>query len=127
MKQKLRRYLYELGGSLALYMALVVGCKVLLQAMSPDGAMRYAVALLPMLGVAGCAWAILRHVRQMDEMQRRVELESLSFAFSITAFGSMAWAFAETAGAPKLPTFAIWPVMAGLWVLGGLISRRHYR
>jgi len=126
MKPKTRRYVYELGGSLALYAELLVGCNLLAQAVPLNGPMRYVLALMPMIGVAGCAWAIMRHVRQMDEMQRRMELESLAFAFSIAAFGSMAWGFAETAGAPKLPTFAIWPIMAGLWVLGRVTSRLHY-
>ena len=127
MNQKTHRYMYELGGSLAAYSALLILSNVLDRAMALEGAPRYVVALLPMIGVAACAWAILRRVRRMDEMQRRVELESLAFAFSIAAFGSMAWGFAESAGAPKLPTFGIWPIMAGLWVLGGVISRRHYR
>jgi hypothetical protein len=72
-------------------------------------------------------WAILRHVRRLDELQRRSVLESLAFSFAVTAFGTFAWGFAEVAGAPKLPTFAIWPIMAVLWIVGGFIAHRRYR
>jgi hypothetical protein len=53
-------------------------------------------------------------------------LESLAFSFAVTAFGTFAWGFAEVAGAPKLPTFGIWPVMAALWIVGGFIAHRRY-
>jgi hypothetical protein len=80
-----------------------------------------------MIGAAAMAWAVLRHVRRLDELQLRRVLESLAFSFAVTAFGTFAWGFAEIAGAPKLPTFGIWPLMAVLWIVGGFVAHRRYR
>jgi hypothetical protein len=84
------------------------------------------VLVSPMIGAAAAAWAILRHIRRSDELQQRRVLEALAFSFAFTALGTFAWGFAEEAGAPKLPTFAIWPIMAALWVIGGHLARRRY-
>ena len=127
MKNKTRRYQVELMLSLAVYFVLVFGSNWLLRALQPEGVLKYTIAVLPMLGVIATAAAILRHVRRMDELQQRASLEALAFAFSVSAFGFFAWGFAETAGAPKLPTFAIWPIMAVLWMIGGLLAHRRYR
>jgi len=127
VNNKTRRYQVELMISLAIYFAFVFGSNWLLRALHPEGALKYTIAVLPMLGVIATAAAILRHVRRMDELQQRTSLEALAFAFSVSAFGFFAWGFAETAGAPKLPTFAIWPIMAALWMIGGLLAHRRYR
>jgi len=124
---KTLRYQIELGIALVIYFVLVVGSNWIYNAFHPEGALKYAVAVLPMLGVIAMVAAVLRHVRRLDELQRRATLEALAFAFSVSAFGFFAWGFAETAGAPKLPTFAIWPIMAGAWVIGGFIAHRRYR
>lgn len=127
MTSRTRRYHIELGIALVIYFLLLMGSNWIYDAFHPEGAAKYAIAVLPMLGVIAMVAAILRHVRRLDELQRRTTLEALAFAFSVSAFGFFAWGFAEAAGAPKLPTFAIWPIMAGLWVVGGFIAHRRYR
>ena len=126
MISRTRRYQIELGIALLVYFALLFGSNWLYDAFKPEGALKYAIAVLPMIAVVAMVVVILRHVRSQDELQRRVTLEALAFAFTVSAFGFFAWGFAEAAGAPKLPTFAIWPIMAGLWVVGGFIARRRY-
>lgn len=126
MDQKTRRYVAELGGAMGAYIALLFASVYLERALTLSPLARYVVLLSPMAGAAAAAWAILRHVRRLDELQQRSTLESLAFSFAVTAFGTFAWGFAEAAGAPKLPTFAIWPIMAVLWIAGGFIARRRY-
>lgn len=127
MDKKTRRYLAELGGALIGYGVLLFVSVYLEQTVTLSPLARYVVLLSPMIGAAAMTWAILRHVRRLDELQRRSVLESLAFSFAITAFGTFAWGFAEAAGAPKLPTFAIWPIMAVLWIVGGFIAHNRYR
>jgi hypothetical protein len=127
MNPTIRQYTKELGGALAIYAALLVASSYLTQTLHPGSLARYAIVLTPMLGIVGCVWAIIRHLRRLDEMQRRIQLEALAISFAGFAFGSLAWGFAESAGAPHLPTFLIWPIMAALWVLGGFIAHRQYR
>lgn len=126
MNPRTRHYVAELGGAMAVYVVLLFVSVYVARTAQLSPAVRYAVLLSPMLGAAAAAWAILRHVRRIDELQQRRALESLSFSFAVTAFGTFAWGFAEVAGAPKLPTFAIWPIMAGLWIVGGVLAHRRY-
>jgi len=127
MEHAPRRYFLELPAALLLYSLLLVGSLTGLRTLHSEGILAWVLALLPTIGIAACAWVILRQLRRLDELQRRVQLEALGLSFAGTAFGSLAWGFAENAGAPALPTFAIWPVMAVLWVIGGFIARRRYR
>jgi hypothetical protein len=127
MSKKTRQYVAELGGAMAAYTILVLVSTLAARSMELGEAARYAVLLSPMIGAAAAAWAIVRHVRRIDELQQRRVLEALAFSFAITAFGTFAWGFAEVAGAPKLPTFGIWPLMAALWIVGGFLAHRRYR
>lgn len=127
MDKKMRRYVCELGSSLVLYAVLPTASSRVARPVELAGPGRHAVLLSPMIGVAAMAWAILRHVRRLAELQQRTVLESLAFSFAVTAFGTFAWGLAEAAGAPKLPTFAIWPIPAALWIIGGFITHGRYR
>ena len=42
-----------------------------------DNPWRFAVVLLPMVGVAVCAWAMMRLSQELDEMQARKMLDAL--------------------------------------------------
>ncbi len=127
MNPDIRQYTLELGCALAIYAALLVASFYLTRTLHLGELARYAIVLTPILGIVGCVWTIIRHLRRLDEMQRRIQLEALAISFAGSAFGSLAWGFAESAGAPHLPTFLIWPIMASLWVVGGFISHRRYR
>lgn len=122
-----RRYLLELGGALLFHAASLAAAAAIAQAIQPTGAGRLALQLLPVLGAFAVAWAVLRGLRGMDELQRRIQLEAIDIAFLGTALLTFAWGFAEAAGLPQLRAFAVWLLMALLWRLGVAIARRRYR
>jgi hypothetical protein len=127
MKQ--RQYSLELSGALAVYIVLLVISIVVTKRMQlelPRAAVM-VIALLPMIGAALAVWAIVRGIRRLDELQRRIQFEALSFAFAGTAFLTFGWGFLENAGQPRFPTFGVWPLMAVLWIIGLAIARRRYR
>ena len=80
-----------------------------------------------MLACAAAAWVILRELRRMDELQRRIQLEALGFAFAGTALLTFSYGFLEGLGYPRLSMFTVWPVMAALWIVGLLMARRRYQ
>ncbi|MEX3630073.1 MAG: hypothetical protein VB138_11965 [Burkholderia sp.] len=86
--------------------------------------MRILVSLLPILPGLGIYWAI---VRRLDELQRRIELESLLIAFGGTALLTFSYGFLENVGFPSLSLFVVWPVMGVLWVLSSVCVSRRYR
>lgn len=122
----IRRYLIELAAAFFLYFALLVLANWTDDFFQPTGAARMALALTPMLGALAAAWAVMRQIWRLDEMQRRIQLDAIAISFLITALGTFGWGFAEEAGAPHLPTFAIWPIMAIAWLGGLFIARRRY-
>ncbi|MBM3927570.1 MAG: hypothetical protein FJ335_03800 [Sphingomonadales bacterium] len=122
-----KQYLIELGSAFALYAGLLVGAAAVERAMEPTGALKLAINLAPMLGAFAAAWAILRGLWRMDEMQRRIQFDAIAISFLGTALITFGWGFAEGAGLPHLRAFAVWPIMATLWGIGSLIAIRRYR
>lgn len=122
-----RRYMMELGAALGLYAALLVASNSIERWLQPEGAARMALALLPMLGAAAAVWAILRGLDRMDELQRRVQFDAIALSFLGTAVITFGWGFAESAGAPQLRAFMVWPIMGILWGIGIFLAVRRYR
>ncbi|MFT8481052.1 MAG: hypothetical protein ABF917_10535 [Gluconobacter oxydans] len=121
-----RQYLFEFGAALALYMGLLIAAAALEHALHPVGISRLLINLVPMLGAFAAAWAILRGLWRMDEMQRRIQLDAIAISFLGTALITFGWGFAEGAGLPHLRAFEVWPIMGTLWALGLAIARRRY-
>ena len=122
-----RRYAIELGGAMLAYAGVLVGSVMLLQTGRFTGTVATLIALSPMLPCAVACWAILRQFRRLDELQLRVQLEALGFSFAGTALLSFSYGFLEGLGWKPLSMFTVWPVMAGLWIVGGFIAARRYR
>ena len=90
--------------------------------------MRIAMAL-----VQGGATAVIiigsaRSIRRLDEMQQRIHLDALAFAFAGTGLLATAYGFLVNAGLPDIDWGGIvWPAMVGLWVIGLIIANRRFR
>jgi hypothetical protein len=122
-----RRYIVELGASIAAYAAVLVLSITILVDYPPPAAWRPLIALLPTLPATSICWVILRQLHRIDELQRRLQLEALAFAFAGTALMTFSYGFLEGAGCPRLSMFTVWPLMAVLWVVGLFINQRRYQ
>ena len=122
-----KRYFKELTAALVVYGLMLVGSIELLTHVTIATPWRDVVALSPMLACAAAAWVILRELRRMDELQRRIQLEALGFAFAGTALLTFSYGFLEGLGYPRLSMFTVWPVMAALWIVGLVMARRRYQ
>ena len=112
--------------SLTIYaLALVVSLTLLKNGI--DGPWKYAVAILPVLPALGVPYAVIRYCQTMDELQVRIQLESLAFAFATAAIGTFTYGFLQNAGLPEVSWVWVWPVMAMCWLVGQLVVRRRYR
>jgi hypothetical protein len=109
-----RAYLAELFTAIAVYVVLLLASIRYGRAM-PDGVLRTAALLAPMIGFGLIIRSIARHVRRIDEYQRLRILESLALAFAITGAVTFSYGFLETAGYPKLSMFTVWMVMGASW------------
>lgn len=122
-----QRYMFELGGAFALYALLLVGANAVERATHPTGVLLLAINLTPMIGAGLAAWAILRGLWRMDELQRRIQFDAIALSFLGTALFTFGWGFAEGAGLPHLRAFQVWPIMGTLWGFGIFFAHRRYR
>ena len=126
MNRSLRRYTVEFGGALLAY-ALVLALSMMLLRSMEDSTWRIPVALAPVLPALFVALSALRGIARLDELQRRIQLEALAFAFGGTAILTFSYGFLQKVGFPNLSWLLVWPLMAVLWALGKLVASRRYR
>ena len=92
--------------------------------------LRAAVAVLPLLPSLGYVFCVVRMFRRADELQRRIQLESLGFAFPATAILVMAIDLLEQA---KIMPSIRWgwsglvTAMCLFWIAGWVMASRRYR
>ncbi len=120
-----RTYLKEFGSAMLAYL-IVLPISISIINAHPHAPWRFPLALAPMVPAVFVLWAFVRHMRRIDELQRRIQVEALSIAFGGTALLTFSYGFLENVGFPHLNWFFVWPLMAVLWMLGlGLTSRRY--
>jgi F0F1-type ATP synthase membrane subunit c/vacuolar-type H+-ATPase subunit K len=88
---------------------------------------KYVVAILPVLPALWFATLFARHVGEMDELQRRIQLESLAFAFSAAVILTLGYGFLQHAGLPTPNWVWVWPLMGVCWLIGKFVAQRRYR
>lgn len=120
------RYFKEFFAVLLAYMVALM-LSVTLLAHVESQMLRPIFALLPMVPGFAMCWIVLRQLRRVDELQRRIQLEAMGFAFAGTALVTFSYGFLEIAGYERLSMFLIWPLMAILWIAGTIIGNRRYR
>ncbi len=121
------RYSLELGLALLTYACVLVSSIFLLKHSAPVAPWREIVALSPMIPGMFVIWAVLRQLRRLDELQCRIQMEAIAFAFIGTAFLTFGYGFLEGLGYPRMSLFVVWPTMAVLWILGRILATRRYQ
>jgi len=73
-------------------------------------------------------WTTVGSIRRLDEMQYRIHLEAIAFAFAASAIVMTGWGFMTRAGLPAVIWGAeTWLVMVLFWALGLWLTRGRYR
>jgi hypothetical protein len=121
-----RRYTIEFSAALICYLIVLVGSIKLLGSYG-ETAWRYPLALSPVLPASAALFAFVRFYRRVDELEQRMHLEGLAFAFGASALATFAYGFLEGAGFPHLNWTFVWPVMGAFWGIGNVLARRRYR
>lgn len=114
LRQVRSRYQREMIVSFIVYAALLMASIRYGHPMA-DGLLRTIVLLSPMAGFLGMIRAIARHVRGIDEYQRKFLLETFALAAALTAALTFSYGFLETAGYPKISMFSVWMILCGAW------------
>lgn len=110
---------------MAAYVVVLVGSELLLKAAGTAG-WRYPVALLPVLPLGFAMLAYVRFLRRMDELQRRIQLDALTYSFGASALITIAYGFLEQAGLPAVSWVWVAPLMIVLWGASVAVASRRY-
>lgn len=104
-----RRYLREFMPAMGVYVLAVLLSVWLLKRVDAP-ALRALVALMPVPPIALALRAIVRHIRDSDELQRRIELEAVSIATAFVSLSYLAAGFLQSTRVIDIPASAamIW-------------------
>jgi len=116
-----------LAAVIALILSVIV-VSWLLKTQELGPALRLALVLAP---VAAWVFALIsysRMIQRLDELQRRIHLEALAFAFTGLAVAMIACEYLRKAGfiTALKPDYVLMMMMV-LWPLGYVIARRRYQ
>jgi hypothetical protein len=87
------------------------------------------VALLPVPAFIWFLWRYIKHIRGLDELHHRIELEALAIAFPLSVALLMIlgqFQLARPAAEGITITSWFWLYLAGFYLLGRGIARRRY-
>lgn len=125
-----RRYIREFLPSMAAYCVILTASVYALKFVeAPWG--RAALALLPVLPILLAARALLRFVRDCDELQRRIQLEAFALASLVVTVGTFALGLLALAKVIRIDggTALIWVLPAYTFFYGvfAAYTTRRYR
>jgi len=124
-RKSTRRYRIEIAAATFAYVALLeVSVRNVDHA---AGALKVALALLPMLGVLAMSIAFVRFTLRQDEFQRQTIFLSAAIAALVCGLVTMSLGFLENAGGPRIDLIFVWPMILGAFGIAVPFVRRRYR
>jgi hypothetical protein len=93
----------------------------------PLGIWRLPVALTPMLPALFIARSIVQMFSSGDELQIKIHMQSLAFAFVGTVLLTLSYGFLQMAGVPTANWVWVWPLMGTLLWVGKLVAKSKYQ
>jgi hypothetical protein len=112
-----------------LWVSIFMISRGLLEMELPDRDVRILIAFAPVPFFIWFLWVWMKGVAAMDELQRRIELEALAFAFPITVVMLMTLGLMELAIPLNPDDWSyrhVWAMMPALYYLGLWRAKRRY-
>lgn len=91
----------------------------------PD-ALRAAIALIPVPAAIAIILVAIGEFLASDELQQRVQMVGLAFAFLGTLLVSFSWGFLEGIGYERLSGFVVFGMLGAFYGAGLLVAQRRY-
>lgn len=124
-----RRYMREFVPAMAGYVVTIMGSAWLLKSVA-DPALRAVVALAPVPFIALAMRAAVRYIRDTDELQRRIEVEAVSFATALVSLGYFTAGLLQAAKVIDVPSAVamIWvfPLICLVYGIAKVVISRRY-
>lgn len=91
---------------------------------------RLAVALIPIAPFVAFIWKFIGSIREADELERRIQLESLAIAFPLAVVLLMILALVQLAMPLNPDDWSyrhVWPFLPMFYLAGQAVARRRYQ
>jgi hypothetical protein len=122
----MKRYTKEFTSAMVAYIVTLIVSIAVLQRYEFSKFWQVMLSLMPAMPVLLVVIAMIRALKDSDELQQRVQLLATSFAAALTGLITFTYGFLENVGFPKFPTFLVFPMMIMIWGLSlGYFSRRY--
>jgi heme/copper-type cytochrome/quinol oxidase subunit 4 len=115
----------QLLGALLLYV-MILALYLLAMLLDPGGSWKAVIALAHLLAALCVVFSFLRYFMHLDELQRRMQADALSFALAGTILLVIAYGFLDIIGFPRLSWGYLFPVVVALWFAGTWMADRRY-
>jgi hypothetical protein len=112
-----KRYLREFIPAMSAYVLLIVLYGILMPR-TESALWRIVLAVLPLLPIMLVIRAIVRVIRDQDELERRIDLEAIAIAAMSTGFGYFSYGFLLNAHIG----LKVEPATVAIWVLPCLFA-----
>jgi hypothetical protein len=128
MKEWQQPYLWQfIGGMIGYAILLVISLLVIGSEMVENTAVSILITLIPMLPLLYAIAAVVRNVRQQDELAQRIHLEAILITALITGGITFSYGLLEAASfVPSLPMTVVAPFMIIVWGVANNLISRHY-
>jgi len=125
-QQVQKRYYKEFSIAMCVYVITVIASTVVLKNNAFTKTIQTVIALTPVIPIGFVIVAILRALRDSDELIQRIQFQAVVFSAVTTGLITFAYGFLENVGFPNFPTIWILPMMFALWGLSlGYFHRRY--
>lgn len=124
-----RRELFLFLGYASTFVLSYFGARALLEFYAMATWLRILVVMFPILPFGLLLLTIIRNVRQMDELERRIQLEALAVAFPLTFLLLMTLGSLQLAINLKPEDWSyrhLWPFMLIFYLIGLMLAKRRY-
>ena len=106
----------EFGFAILAYLMFLVG-SVTVVAANPSASWRYWVAVLPAVPAGVIVGLTVRHLRGLDEVAKRTQMEAIGFALAATGLVTFGYGFFEGAGLPHMNPAFVLPLTVLFWLV----------
>ena len=121
MSDSNKRYIRDYLISMVLYCVVLTGVIMLYEAL-PQHPASALLMLLPLVPILFAFRAFIRWVRELDEMQKRIQMEAFAFSLGLTSILTFTYGLMERAGLPQISLIWVFPLSVMLWGIGHLFA-----
>lgn len=126
-KEATKRYFKEFGIAMGAYVILLITSISVLNNFELPKVAQVAITLIPVIPTIFVVIAVMRALRDSDELQQKIQLQAVTFSAIVTGLITFSYGFLENVGFPHFPTLLVFPLMIALWGIGAGIFTGKYQ